>query len=190
MQNCTALQQCSAVSANCMTTENKPIKCASKDFKTSPFYLIQSNGSDKRFVASFQDREKIKQFLTSFVDNTSEKLQIKIRDFDDRENPIDFSGQATKSKLKTVLDKYNEVVFHDGYHDLMLRRPETGDYIAFEEHGLVFIYTRDNYSDTLEKLGLTYKANEKLIYEFDHWHYRPANGRQDLKNLINELGLE
>jgi hypothetical protein len=172
-----------------MTTD-KPIKCAAKDFKTSPFYLIQSNGSNKRFVASFQDGQKIKQFLTLFIDQSLDELQIKIRDFDDKENPIDFEGQATKSKLKPTLDKYEEVVFHDGYHDLMLRRPETGDYIAFDEHGLVFIYTQDNYSDTLEKLGLSYKANEKLIYQFDHWHYRPANGRQDLKNLINELGLE
>jgi hypothetical protein len=80
--------------------------------------------------------------------------------------------------------------FYDGFHDLMLRRPETGDYIAFEEHGLVFIYTGDDYSDTLEELGLIYKSNEKLIYQFDHWHYRPANGRHDLKNLIEELGLE
>lgn len=172
-----------------MTTV-KPIKCASKDFKTSPFYLIQSNGSDKRFVASFQDGQKIKQFLTLFIDKSLDELQIKIRDFDNKENPIDFEGQTTKSKLKPTLDKYEEVVFHDGYHDLMLRRPETGDYIAFDEHGLVFIYTQDNYSDTLEKLGLTYKEHEKLIYEFDHWHYRPANGRQDLKNLIDELGLE
>lgn len=172
-----------------MTTD-KPIKCVSKDFKTSPFYLIQSNGSDKRFIVSFQDEKKIKQFLTLFIDQTLDEMQIKIRDFDDKENPIDFEGQATKSKLNATLDKYEEVVFHDGYHDLMLRRPETGDYIAFDEHGLVFIYTQDNYSDTLEMLGLSYKANEKLIYQFDHWHYRPANGRQDLKNLIDELGLE
>ena len=172
-----------------MTTD-KPIKCASRDFKSSPFYLIQSNGSDKRFVASFQDRSKIKEFLNLFIDQTLDELQIKIRDFDDRENPIDFDGQAAKANLKTTLDKYEEVVFHDGYHDLMLRRPETGDYIAFDEHGLIFIYTQDNYSDTLEELGLTYKANEKLIYQFDHWHYRPANGSENLKKLINELGLE
>ena len=154
------------------------------------FYFIQSNGSDKRFVASFQDGQKIKQFLILFIDQTLDELQIKIRDFDDKENPIDFEGQATKSKLKTTLDKYEEVIIHDGYHDLMLRRTETGAYIAFDEHGLVFIYTKDNYSDTLERLGLTYKANEKLIYQFDHWHYRPANGLQDIKNLVNELGLE
>ncbi len=169
---------------------NKPIKCAAKDFKTSPFYLIQSNGTDKRFVASFQNREKISRFLTLFINNSSDELQIKIRDFDDRENPIDFIGKATKSKLMTTLDNYNEVVLHDGYHDLMLRRPESGDYIVFDEHGLIFIYSKDNYSEILENFGLLYNAKEKLIYEFDHWHYRPANGRLELKEFISELNLK
>ncbi len=168
----------------------KPIKCASKDFKTSPFYLIQTDGSNKRFIASFQDELKIKQFLTLFIDLTSEFLQIKIRDFDDKENPLDFEGVATKSKLKSTLVDFEELVLHDGYHDLMLRRPETGDYISFDEHGLVFIYSQDDYSDILEGLGLTHNPNEKLIYNYDHWHYRPANGRQELNKLIKELELD
>lgn len=172
-----------------MTTD-KPIKCASKYFKTSPFYLIQSNGADKRFVVSFQDGEKIKLFLTIFIDSSDSDLQVKIRDFRDHENPIDFDGTVTKAKLTSALHKYAEVIFHDGFHELMLMSPNTGDYIAFDEHGLVFIYTKYNYAGALNKYGLTYKASEKLIYEFDHWHYRSAYGREDLNQLINELGLE
>jgi hypothetical protein len=82
------------------------------------------------------------------------------------------------------------VIFHDGYHDLMIRIPENGDYVTFDEHGLVFIYSRDNYSDLLKELKLEYKANEKLIYQFGHWHIRPLNGKEDLKNLVDELGLQ
>lgn len=67
-----------------------------------------------------------------------------------------------------MLSKYKEVVLHNGYHDLMLRRPETGDYVVFDEHGLIFIYTQENYSDTLDKFGLTHRVNEKLIYQFNH----------------------
>jgi hypothetical protein len=173
-----------------MTTENKSIKCVSSAPKTSPFYLIQSNGSDKRFVASFQEKEKIKQFLTSFIDYTSDELQIIIRDFDDREKNKDYIGLSTKSKLKSILETYEDYIFYDGFHDLILRRPNTGEYMTFDQHGLVFIHSRENYSVILERLGLTYKANEKLIYEFHHFHIRPANVREDLKKLINELGLE
>jgi hypothetical protein len=75
---------------------DEPIKCASKDFKAAPFYLIQSNGTEKRLVASFQDKEVIKTFLLTFINKADKELQIKIRDFDDHENPIDFDGTITK----------------------------------------------------------------------------------------------
>ena len=168
---------------------DKPIKCASKGFKAAPFFLIQSNGAEKRFVVSFQNADNIKSFLLNFIENSKQDLQIKICDFDDRENPEYFSGEITKSKLINILENYSDLVFHDGYHDLMIRKPETGDYVAFDEHGLIFIYTQQNYSDMLIGLNLKYKPNEKLIYEFEHWHYRSESGREDLKKLISELGL-
>jgi hypothetical protein len=171
-------------------TAQKVVKCASKEFKAIPFYLIQAKGSDKRFVVSFQDGEKIKLFLSKFIDESADSLQVKIRDFEDHENPVDFTGKVTKEDFKVALNEYEDVIIHDGYHDLMIRRPETGDYIAFDEHGLIFIYTQYNYSTILEDFGLTYKADEKLIYQFDHWHCRSANGRNDLNKLVKELQLE
>lgn len=170
-------------------TNDKPIKCASYEFTKSPFYVIQSNGNDRRFIASFPDVQKIKQFLTLFIEQTLDEIQIKIADYDDANRPLEYEGQSSKSELQTTLEKYEDVVFHDGFHDLMLRRPETGDYIAFDDHGLVFIYTEDDYTNILEALGLIHKPDELLIYEYNHWHYRPPNGRKDLKDLINELGL-
>lgn len=171
-----------------MTTD-KPIKCASQEYKAAPFFLIQSNGSDKRFVVSFQDVEKIKLFFSSFL-NSSKRFQVKIRDYKDYENPIDFSGATSQGKLAEILISYRDIIFHDGYHDLMIRNPDTGEYIAFDEHGLLFIYTTKNYSDILTKMSLEYKANEKLIYEVGHWHYRPANGGENLHKLIEELELQ
>lgn len=151
--------------------------------------MIQSNGPDRRFIAVFQDEPAIKTFLSSFIDGSGEELELKITDLDDPENPLDFVGLVKKKTLKTALNNYENVIFHNGYHDLMIARTETEDTVVFDEHGMIFIYTKDNYSDTLEKFGLAYKTNEKLIDEFSHWHYRPANGREDLKSLITELGL-
>lgn len=168
----------------------KPIKCASKDFTSGPFYYIQKAGSDKRFVASIQNVEKLNQFLTSFINNSEDIIQIKIRDFDDPDNPCDYDGEVSVSTMLNILVKYETVIFHDGFHDLMIRRPETGDYITLDEHGIIFIYTEDNYSEELERLGLSHKENEKLIYHFNHWHYRPENSREELKKLIDELGME
>lgn len=166
----------------------KPIKCAANGFVKNPFYLIQSNGEEKRFVASFQDKKGIQHFLNEFI-GQSEKIQIKIRDFDDPENPIDYNGQASQLKVKEILDKY-EFIFHNGFHVLMLRIPENGDYIAFDEHGLIFIYADKDYSMILKNYGLSHDENAKLIYEVDHWHYSKTTDKEDLKILIDEIGLE
>jgi hypothetical protein len=126
----------------------------------------------------------------SFIENCGAYVQLKIRDLDNRENPIDYDGDVTKEQLIVALDKYKNLIFHDGYHDLILRNPITEDYIAFDEHGLISIYSKDDYTDTLNQLNVSYKADENLIYDFDHWHYGPANRSEDLKNLITELRLE
>jgi hypothetical protein len=169
--------------------DTQPIKCASRDFTKSPFYLIQINNSEKRYVVSFQDIEKIRSFILHFAGKAKGDLQIKIRDFSDRGNPVDYTGTVTLEKLKEVLEAYEELLFHNGYHDLMLRLPESGEYIAFDEHGLMFIYTRGEYKPLLESMNIPFKPEEKLIYEFDHWHYSPANGKEDLRKLITELNL-
>lgn len=172
-----------------MTTD-KPIKCASRDFTTTPFFLLETNGSDKCFVASFRSMVNIKEFLRSFIDQSNGDLQIKIRDYENSKQPTNFDGQADKALLQITLDTFETVIFYDGYHDFMIRRPETGDYVVFDEHGLLFIYTQDDYSDTLLHYGLVAKTSEKLIYEFAHWHYRPPGGREELKKLITTLRLQ
>ena len=170
-------------------TKSEPIKCVANDYQTSPFFLVQFNGGNKRFVASFQDKVKIQSFITDFIEQTKTDLQVKIRDLDDNENPKEFDGEVTKSQLLSLIDQYEALIFHDGFHELMIRRPSTGDYIAFDEHGLIFIYTKEDYSLPLVDYGLDYKSNQPLIYEFNHWHIRPATAREDLKRLIIELGL-
>ncbi|MCK6640963.1 MAG: hypothetical protein L6Q81_12850 [Bacteroidia bacterium] len=96
---------------------------------------------------------------------------------------------SSKNALQTLIDKYDGVVFHDGCNELMIRIPESGEYMAFDEHGLVFIYTQADYSNDLARYEIKYKPKEKLIYEFDHWHYRPGNAKEDLACFISDLGL-
>lgn len=168
----------------------KPVKCASKEFNVEAFYLIQANRSEKRYVAYFKEAAQIKMFLLGFIDKAQNEIRVKIRDMDDPEHSLDFEGSVDKQKLKNALETFKSLLFYDGYHDLMLRLPETGDYVAFDEHGLIYVYTKADYAPLLNSLGLRYRPKEKLVYQYDHLHYRPANAREDLKKLANELGLQ
>jgi hypothetical protein len=170
-------------------TESKPIKCAAKGYNPGPFFLIQEKGDQIRFIASFQNKLSIKEFLQTFIAGIEGEMLVKIRDHGDKPKPIDFSGSVTQQKLIEVLDRFEQTIFHDGMHDLLIRNATTGEYVAFDEHGLVYIYSEENYTPILTEFKLEHKPDERLIYEFDHWHYRAANGKEDLKDLINELQL-
>mgnify|MGYP001208517390 CR=1 FL=1 len=168
---------------------NQPIKAASKEFTNEPFHLIQSNGTDKRYVVSLRDKIRIRTLLAGFINQSENDVQIKIRDLDNPEKPIDYSGILNKSKLHELMTKHDDVIFHNGYHDLMLRNPKTGDYVAFDEHGLIFIYTNKDYSEILKNLEADYRADEKLIYELNHWHYCLSEGREKLAEMIKDFEL-
>lgn len=169
---------------------NQPIKAAANDFTKEPFYLVQSNGTDKRYVVSLRDQIRIRTLLAGFINQSKDIIQIKIRDFDNPDTPIDYSGLSSKSKLHELMTKHEEVIFHNGYHDLMLRDPDSGDYMVFDEHGLIFIYTDQDYSEILKNLEAEYRPGEKLIYEFNHWHYCLSGGREKLAEMIKDFELE
>jgi len=172
-----------------LPTMSLPIKAASANFTNDPFYLIQTNGYDKRYVVSLREKEKLKSFFAEFI-NEADELQVRIRDLDKVDDPIEFSGAATPNQLMEIMEKHEDIIYHHGKYDFMLRNPETGEYIAFDEHGLLFIYTDGDYSKTLDTLGTEHRPDEALIYEYDHWHFGLPEGAEKLKALINDLNLE
>ena len=169
---------------------DNPIKAYSKENSKGSFYVIQSNGNDLRYVISLNDIIKVKALIYSFIDKSKKYIQIKIRDFTNKDKPKVFTGEIIKKRLLKIIIKHKEFIFHNGFHDLMLRNPETLDYIAFDEHGLIFIYTKKDYSEILEGFNIKFQPKSKLIYEFNHWHYSSTDSEQKLLKLVFDLGLK
>lgn len=169
---------------------DKPIKAASKYVSSKPFYLIQAHNSDRRYIVWLRDKIRIRTLLAGFINRAVSKADVKIRIFESPEEFIDYSGLVEKSALHLLMTKYEDVLFHNGYHDFMIRIPEIDEYIVLDEHGLIFIYSTKDYQEILHGLEAEYRPDEKLIYEFDHWHYCLAEGREKLLLLIGELQLQ
>lgn len=141
-------------------------------------------------MVSLSDPIRIRILLAGFINQSENDIQVKIRDLDNPEKPMDYSGALNKSTLHDLMTKHEDVIFHNGYHDLMLRNPGTGDYVVFDEHGLVFVYTSQNYSEVLKNLKADYLPDEKLIYELNHWHYCLTDGQEKLADMIKDFKLE
>ena len=163
-------------------------KCSSREGQFEPFYLIQSSDEGKRYVVGLNDKLYVRVLLAGFI-NASRSVQLKIVDFDDSENPIDYSGVAKRKSLHKTLDEFEDVLFSNGFFDLMIRNPKSGDYIVYDEHGLIFIYSDKDYSSILKNTGAEFKPDQKLIYEFDHWHRKEANGSERFEEFIKSLKM-
>ena len=149
----------------------QPIKVASEEYTNGSFHLIQSNGPDKRYVVFLNDKVRIRMLLAGFINQSKKEIQVKVRDLDNPDKPIEYSGVLGKSRLHELITKHEDVIFHNGYHELMVRNSDSGDYVAFDEHGLLFIYTTQDYSEILKNLEAEYRQEEKLINEFNHLEF-------------------
>ena len=165
-----------------------PIKAAAAGSAKKSFYLLETDDDFRRYVTSMISKTGIQKFLTGFIGGASDDVLVKIRDLRE-ENPFDYSGSVKKNELLKFLEKYKDFLFHDGYHDFMAMIPETNEYIVFDEHGLIFIYTEDDYSAVFDDFGIKYKPDERLIDEFDHWHCGIPGGQTKMFEMIKEMNL-
>ena len=167
-----------------------PIKTAANGYSKDPFYLIQTNGPEKRYVVSLRDKEKIKTIMTGFIEQMKNRVQIKIADLYVIDEPEEYYGELDKFRLFELMTEFEEVIFHHSHHDFMIHNPDSEDYIVFDEHGLLFIYTDEDYSHVLHQFKVEYRPKEKLIYEFSHWHVNLPNPEKRLNEMIEAFGLE
>jgi len=169
---------------------NEPMKCSAAEFRQTPFYVMQTDGNSKRYVVSLRDIPNIKKLLTTFINAAPNPVQIKIRDFDDLEHPVDYVGSVNKAILLPLMTQFEEVIFGNGFHDLMLRNAESEEYVVFDEHELIFIYTDIHCAPMLQHFGAEFLPDEKLTYEYCHFHISIPNGPQRLLEFVAALQLE
>ena len=101
-----------------------------------------------------------------------------------------YFGTARLDRLMEVIRSVEELVFHDGGSMICVRSSDSGEYIALDEHGTLFIYSSDRgYLNLSEELGFESRVNE-LIDAQGHWQVRPAHHQKQSRNLIKSLNLK
>ena len=164
-------------------------KCTSNSYTKEPFYLIQANDNYNRYTVQLNDEFRIRILLSGFINSIETIVELKIKSYEDPFNPIVYHGKQEKSRIHALMTEFEDVIFHNGYHDLIIQNPDTGEYIIFDEHGLIFMNLNTDYSDELKNLGAEFKQKEKLISQSFHWHHSSENLNEKLIEFINALGL-
>ncbi|MEJ1240311.1 hypothetical protein WBG78_19370 [Chryseolinea sp. T2] len=164
-------------------------KCTSNSYSREPFYLLQADDNCRRYTVQLNDQFRIRILLSGFIESLTAIVEIRIKSYEDPFNPIVYSGNQERSRIQALMTEFEEVIFHNGYHDLIIQDPDAGECIIFDQHGLIYMNTNRDYSDNLGNLGAEFKQKEKLISQSFHWHHSSESLDEKLVEFINVLGL-
>ena len=83
---------------------------------------------------------------------------------------------------------YDNIIFQNGNHELLLKNVVTDEVLVFDDQGLVFLYTEADYSSLFKQFHIKYSPTDTLIYEHDH--LKNAHNKEDEKLYELLTGLQ
>jgi hypothetical protein len=101
-----------------------------------------------------------------------------------------YYGKTSLSKLERTVKSNEKFLFQDGHIQVSIKRSDTGEYLTFDEHGVLYIYSNsDKFEKLCVKAGFEKKV-EKLVSESGHWHILPKDSEKFKRNFISQLNLK
>jgi len=80
------------------------------------------------------------------------------------------------------------LIYRDGYTQLCVRDPGTGEYIVYDEYGLIWVYSGSSLLPALaEHLA---ERETELITKGGHYRRRLPTSDQQSAEFVESLGLE
>lgn len=176
-------------------------KAVAPGYEPSPFFFRQFNEErGTRIVAWSGELEQMKRTLYSFLSRFPDDLVIllKVEDSDagrDDEGVPTFKryrGDASRTQVVEAVRHHERYVFLDGHHQLCVRCADSGEYFAFDEDGILWLYPNiaDEWASMLVANGFSESAPQKLLSNLPHWQFTPAESEEMRNSLIQGLGLE
>jgi hypothetical protein len=173
-------------------------KMYATDYDTTPFYFTQTSPQGKVRIACWSPDPHLtwsvaNEVIAEFPDEISVLLKIEMRD-EGTDDPWDRFHRAGINK-QLVIDKiseYEDYVLGDASNEIAVRRRDSGEYLAYDRAGVLWLYPEDDgkrWCSELEARGfrLEYRT---LISDVFHWNRRAEDSDAQREAFILDLGLE
>jgi len=156
------------------------------------FFFRQKHSGGFRLVAWTSELPQLKRLVYSILDTFPEEVEVLLKlrekEFDDRFSR--YLGPVRRDKLIETMKVKEPFVFADGGSQLCVKRLDTDEFIALDDHGILFIYSDSpQFVDLCRRKGLK-RQRRALIYAHDHWHIRRKDSVRVGRGLVKALGLE
>ena len=169
-------------------------KAIREGYSPNPFTFRQVSEHGTRVVAWTGNIQQLKRGLLAALERFPDTVEILLKTETDAASERGgwrrFLGMTDKPTLVDLASACEQLVFSDGGSILCIRRVDTGEYLALDEHGILFVYSSDTaFMRVLEQIGFERRV-EALLYEAAHWHIRPPKCEEQEQWFIDRLGLE
>ncbi len=170
-----------------------------EEYAPSPFfheevYYLEDETTSTRIVAWSEDLAQMRRLffriLKTFTPTVEVLLKVYVDEDENGENTIwdHYYADMEHDRLIRGVTDNEAFVFRDGGHQLCVRDLDTDEYIALDDHGLLFLYSEDPvYYGLFRECGFELREDE-IIYMLPHYHSMLEDDACD--RFIRGLGLE
>jgi hypothetical protein len=174
---------------------NNPLKAWAKEYEEAPFFFEQKSDHGSRLIAWSEEPDQTRRAFYAIIESLPWEVEVLLKISVDR-SPDDkplwsrYHGSFNRSHLIKIIQANEDYVFSNGMHQLCLKDPESDRYLAFDEHGIFFLYSpRDGDADLFKSLGFESRYAEPL-YGIPHFQHTGPDAETMEMKFITELGLE
>lgn len=135
-------------------------KAELRGYSEEPFFKTDKDYDQGRIIAWAGDVERQAQLFWSLAEALGERIDYLLKvELDVNEKASKWRrifGNILLSDLKVAIKSHDELFFHYSGFQICLRKPDSGEYFAYDEHGIFWIYSNDErFIKILKESGLS-----------------------------------
>lgn len=174
-------------------------KAVSPDYNPGPFYFVEtSETGEVRMPCWSPDPAPLMEILLEALNAFPEEVGVLIKarvetssTQPEEEEWVRFFEYCNKRAVQNAVARFRKFIECDSTHQFMVRNTDTGEYLAFDDYGILWIYSEDpKFIDILQRRGYSEKKGQTLIYEGSIWRLTAPDSPGQLKQLVDLLMLQ
>jgi hypothetical protein len=175
---------------------NNYLKAWAKEYEEAPFFFSEkSDQGARRLVAWTEESTQTQQAFYAIIEKLPWELDLLLKicvGHGQKEKPLwaRYHGLVNQSQLIHAIQENELYIFSDGMHQLCLKDPQSDRYLAFDDHGVFFLYSPlPEDVELFQSLGFNQRHAE-LIFSAPHFQCTPPDSDKLEKKFMTALKLK
>jgi hypothetical protein len=173
-------------------------KAVSPDYNPGPFYFVEaSQTGEVRMPCWSPDPAPLMEIMLETLNGFPEEVGVLIKarvetssTHPEEDEWVRFFGYCNKRAVQNAVARFRKFIQCDSTHQFMVRNTDTGEYLVFDDYGILWIYSGDpKFIEILQGRGYSEKKGQKLIYEGPSWRLTAPDSAGQLRQLVDLLML-